>query len=230
MATITLVPSLVARTGGSGANTFTTPGMTTTGASLLVAAVTVVSTASPPAVSDSKGNSWSALTAQTISGQQSAQLFYVANPTVGSAHTFTVTGTGIAGAIVVFAFTNIKTTTPADQQNGAKTSASPPVTLQPGSITPSNNGDLVVTACSVGTIGTVDIDNDAASIFAVAATLPIGGTSYGIFAAYGVQGTAAAVNPTWTASSGTDLAAVIASFTAATGSSGAGTTGSSFAG
>lgn len=218
---------LVGRTGASGANTFTTPAIVATGATLLVAVVAVVATSAPAVVSDSSGNTWMPLTAQSIAGQQAGQIFYVANPTVSAAQTFTVTGTAISGSMVVFVFSGIVTASPFDQQNGAKTTGSS--SIQPGSITPSVNGELVVTGFTYGVVSApIVVDNVATSLFTVAGSLGVSGTNYGAFGAWGVQPTAAAINPTWGVLGGTNFTAMIASFKAT--SLGGGETSAVFAG
>src|SRR4051812_10619033 len=62
----------------------------TSGANFLVASVSFL-VGGTPVLSDSKGNTWTART--TVNGGTSAiKEFYVTNPTVGSGHTFTISG------------------------------------------------------------------------------------------------------------------------------------------
>lgn len=209
---------LIARTGSSGASTYTTPSMDTTGASLLVLVVSYVATVTPT-ISDSKSNTWTALTAKSVSGQQSSRIYYAANPTVGSGHTFTVTGSSILSTGIAFAFSGITASSPFDQENGASLAGSG-TTLSCGSITPSVNGELIIAGFSSGassaTLGQVAIDPRVTSVMAGATTIDtVGGVSYMCSVAFGIQGTAAAINPQWVLT-GTGInanaTAVIASF------------------
>ena len=75
--------------GSSTGNNATTSAIDTTGATLLVALI--VTDTGGGTMSDSKGNTWTALTAHSGGTTVTGQLFYVSNPTVGSGHTFTPT-------------------------------------------------------------------------------------------------------------------------------------------
>lgn len=192
----------------------TSSAINTTGATLLVMSVADFShDSTTDTISDSKGNTWVALTnrvASTINGT----IWYVANPTVGSGHTFTCAGNYIGCSVA--AFSGVTTTSPFDQENGAATASA--TTLQPGSITPSQAGTLVVTGLGVNTAtivpGTID------SGFTVADSW--GGTvgdSVGMNLAYKVQTSAVAENPTWTESGGAALVSEISSWKASAAAS-----------
>jgi hypothetical protein len=86
--------------------------------------------------------------------------------------------------------------------------------MQPGSITPSQSGALVVTAVGFGSNG------DTSSInlgFTIAQHVALTGNTYGIGFAYLIQGAAAAINPTWTLSAANLWTAGINSYVAAGG-------------
>lgn len=226
------IPSLVARTSAQAANTATTPSITSTGATLLVAVIGIQDTKAPAAISDSKSNTWTGLTAKTFATNQTTQIFYVANPTVGTSHTFTVTGTSIFFAMTVYAFSGVVTTSPFDQQNGGTSTSS--TALSTGNITPSVNGSLIVTGFGSGanlsTLGYVAVDSDVASIFSQGDGVWNNSSNYyGSWAAWGVQTTAAAIHATWSTFGGSGVnangTAVIASFKPATATGGGGTTG-----
>ena len=220
---------LVTRTIGAGANTFTTPSCDTNTATLLVAVTSIVATSAPAVVSDSNGNTWIALTPKSVSGQHTGQIFYAANPIVGSGHTFTMTGSSIFASMIVGAFSGIVTSSPFDVENGA-TLAGSGTTLQPGSVTPSVSGALIVSGFGTGaapaTLGSLTLDPDITSIFVQTNKDTVGGVSYGSWAAWGIQQSAAAINPTWTcvngSGSGLNGTAVIAAFIAAAPSGGGG--------
>lgn len=202
-----------ATTGAGGQNGGTTASIDTTGASLLVA----VCGGDPPAsnftVSDSKGNTWTALTEASGGGFPNGRMYYVANPTVGTGHTFTLGGTNIYAGIEVASFSGITSTSPFDQQNGVAGSAADggTATAQPGSITPSENNELVVAGICVSDSSTVTINS---GMTVAPGQIPYaGGSNPTIAIAYIVQTTAAAINPTWDGWAGTAGAAfTIASF------------------
>src|SRR5580765_7474142 len=128
---LTLVGSITA-VGDSGA---TTAAIDTTGANLLVISASWVGFGSD-SVSDSKGNTWVPLT-QHASGTKKHQFFYCLTPTVGTGHTFTVSGGGFPAAIV-YAFSGAASY---HAENGNAV-FSPGAS---GTVTPSANGALVLT-------------------------------------------------------------------------------------
>ncbi len=177
------------------------PGIDTSGANLLVVVVSYL-TASPPTLSDSKSNSWGSpiLTEVGASGG-SAAMYYCKNPNIGTAHTFTLTG-GADNSACFAAFDGRDTTSPLDQSSGANLGS-----VQPGSITPSTDNQLVVAVSGggIGTTGTVD------SGMTVTDFNPfVGGTGYHSVLAYIIQSTAGAINPTFADAGGI----IIASFKA----------------
>lgn len=202
--------ALVTNGQGSGNTNPVTGSLDTTGATLLVAVVTYNGSVS---VSDSKSNTWTALTAYANSGVTS-RIYYVdsATPTVGSGHTFTLNGTGIAGAINVMAFSGTPTSPYDSKQNGTNSASA--ATIQPGAVVPATDGYLVVTGFSGGnTFGGAGSINLSFNITNQKALT--GGSNYGTAAAYLIQPTAASVNPTWTlGSTVANIASSIAVFKA----------------
>jgi hypothetical protein len=163
--------------------------------------------------SDSAGNIWSQLTAETSSeGGFTARLYYCVNPITSASHTVTVVGLGYP--VVCFAAFSGTISSLVDQQNGAVDNGSAVITLQPGSITPSINGELVLVGLGCGGgPATYSIDSG----FAITDQFPwLAGTHYGAALAFQVQAVAAPVNPTWTATTGIDgPASSIGSFNSA---------------
>jgi len=208
--------SLLVSAGAQGnTGTTTTSAIDTTGATLLVMVCTYATSAS---VSDSKSNTWTSLTAQSNTGIFN-QIFYVnsATPTVGSGHTFTLTAS--VSVVTAMAF-NLTLASPFDVQTGS--SAASGSTIQPGSITPGSNNEIIISGVTGGnTMTTVSIDSGMTIVYQQPLT---GGSNYGHGAAYKVQTTAAAINPTWTFANGStaNISSTIASFkgslTAATNS------------
>lgn len=192
--------------GGSG---FTTGSIDTTGADFLVIAVGFLTTG-VPSITDSKGNSWSALTKITTPLEPATQIFYSIPASVGASHTFTLTGAVTYAAMGVFAFSGVKQTSPFDVENGAFDDGSP-TTIQPGSITPSENGELIITSLSGAVTSGASVDSGFSSVVGGYAT----GNGYSGHGSYLIQASAAAINPTWSWTGAYDAAVAIASFKAA---------------
>lgn len=188
----------IAGVGGSGLNGGTTGSINTTGANLLVAEVGWENGVTADiTLSDSKSNTWTALTKTTL-GSRSARIFYCLGGTVGSGHTFTVSGSTTYTAFAVTAFSGAKSSSVVDQECAGATNAST-TSIQPGSVTPSENGCLVYTGLFVGggTCGTPGLNGGFSAEGALAADgINNGGTVGG----YLIQIGAAAANPTisWT--------------------------------
>lgn len=197
--------------GSTGGTTVTTSAIDTTGADFLVVAVSYYGSTSnaDPALSDSKGNTWTALTARELGfNNAAAKIFYCKPTSVGSGHTFTADRTNTYPTISVSAFSGVKATSPFDQESGTSTNSAS-TSYQPGSITPSEDGCLLVTGiCSDGTSHSVN------SSFNATATDVLSSNHMGGGIAYKVQTTAGAENPTWSWTGSTWRAAAMASFKA----------------
>ena len=192
-------------------NAITTSSIDTTNATLLVAGLSYDSVGGPgsPAVSDSKSNTWVALTSSGGPGQRS-QLYYVKNPVVGTGHTFTGGGTASFPAIFVVAIRDTDVLANVDQQNN-NFLGSPGTTIQPGSVTPSLDGEAIVTHAGTSQTGAVlSIDSG----FAILDQFPVSpGLAYGGGLAYRIQSAKTADNPTWTSTGAAEaLCATIATF------------------
>lgn len=196
--------------GSTDTNSITTGAIDTTGADLLVAWVANETGLGGAALSDSKGNTWTALTTVTESPEEGI-LYYTKPSSVGSGHTFTATATGARPTIAVGAFAGAKATSPHDQQNSNST-GSAGTTLSTGSITPSEANELVIAGhASRASTGTLSIDGG----FTIGTQVDgdgVNNQSAGL--AYLIQTSAAAANPTWTQTNSTGVKiAKIASFT-----------------
>lgn len=184
--------ALVASTSATGTDSSVTTGsIDTTGATLLVICIAVDGGATPT-ISDSKSNTWTALTASTQTVK--TILYYVANPTVGTGHTFSNTGAFNFCSLFVQSFSGVTTTSPFDQQNGSTGTGS--ATLVVGSVTPSENNEVVVVGLGFNESGTPISINGG---FTETSEQNFGsGNNYGGAMAYLIQTTAAAAAPTWT--------------------------------
>lgn len=176
---------------GGTANTVTSASLDTTGANLLVIVAIWYAPAGVITVSDSKSNTWTPRTEYTSGGSNArVQIYYNVAGTVGTGHTFTVAGTSKFPSIWVLAASGSHGT-PYASENGANTSSA--TSLQPGSVTPPEDGCLVVTGldCYTGTSANIG-SGYTAMVEDYLASNHLGGGG-----AYLIQGTAAAINPTW---------------------------------
>lgn len=203
--------ALVAKTaaGSSNGTNVTTSAIDTTGANLLLVFFVGTGTiVGPP--TDSKGNTWTALTSGTVVGGERGTWYYVENPIVGFGHTFSWTqGTGSLPSIIAFAFSGAPASSSFDQESGNTTFGT---TLAPGSLTPSVANCLVVQGLAYNTASTDTIGESYN--YAGDGTDYVNKTAnaMGASAAYKIQTTATATNPTWTASTATSAVARAAVF------------------
>lgn len=194
--------------GGTSGDTsnVTTSAIDTTGANLLIACVAYISgTAS---VTDSKSNTWSALTA--INSSVDVRAFYVSAPTVGSGHT--VTGSAAVGfpSVSLVALSGAKVSTPFDVENGAGAGGTSVAT---GNVTPSENNEIVLTCLSTGGSTITGVSGGAG--FTILDTVNfLTGNHLGLSHAYQIQTTAATVSATWTTAGVANKSATAATFKA----------------
>lgn len=179
-----------------------TGGLTTTGAIdtsganfLVIATYSVLPGATSFGVADSKGNTWTPLT--PAGGTLSAQLFVCTSPVVGAGHTFSVTGSAIFSGIVAAAFSG--TAGVLDDESGA-------VGTQPGSITPTEDGALMLSCWGRNDATTLTIDSGF-TITDQTSYSP--GVSLTVALAYKIQVIAGAENPTTNSDDGVVMAAFV---------------------
>lgn len=201
--------------GSTTSNNVTTTAIDTSGANLVVIAVTSYGgTAIAP--TDSKGNTWTGLTLQVTAGTARSRLFYCSPCTVGSGHTFTATTTTNYPSLAVASFSNILTSSPFDVESGAITNSG--TTVSTGSITPSQNNELIVSGIAAGAIGDPDggvSKTIGAGMAIIDQVLYSAGQHLSGGLAYKVQTAATAINPAWSWATTSDAAVTIASFKAA---------------
>jgi hypothetical protein len=165
---------------------------------------------------DSKGNTWVPRTEYGVSTDRLVRTFYALNPTVGSGHTFTYDTTGLAPSIAVIAVRSDAGSAAFDQENGATTTTV--ATTQPGSVTPSENGELLVAGYSGYSQGIVN--NDLGADFVMLGREKYNGTAMTVGLAIKKQATAAAINPTWTLEANAANVSNIATFEAVAAAAG----------
>ena len=191
----------------------TSPGIDTTGADFIALSVGYYSPSGVIVagnISDNKSNgNPTALTSYlSDDGEGSTRLFYWQAPTVGSGHTWTLTGVLSSFVSVCVVAVSGSVASPFDQENGAG-SASSVTTIQPGSITPTEGNELVLCSYGGDFSGSPLSINGGFTIIDQVAT--IGGASYASSLAYLIQTSAAAANPAWSGFSA-HCASAIASF------------------
>lgn len=181
-----------------GLTSVTTDAVDTTGKDLIVLSFNWYAGASSgftgaPTVSDSAGNTWTALTERSVGSGDliyKERIYYCVNPTTSATHTFTASGVNGYWSAGYVAATGAHAT-PLDQQAGS--GATTGTTLQPGSITPTANGCLLISGCdfSSGTTGAINSGFTASAVDYVV-EVNVGGGIASL-----VQATAAAINPQW---------------------------------
>lgn len=169
--------------------------------------------ADPNSISDSKGNTWTLVVDHDNGGSGFKTYLYRSDTpaTVGSGHTVTITNTTAFIAFSLEGMAGGKTTGIVDQTNSGEGIFGSSV--QPGSITPSEDNTVVITGCTTTNDGSISsIDGG----FTLSNSVAPGGTNVTSGVSYLIQTSAAAANPTWTLSGTvTRENAVIASFKAA---------------
>ena len=208
--------SIVANTAQDSAdgNSVTTSGIDTTAANLIAVFVAAETGGSNRTPSDSQGNTWTAIGSDLNDGGIAGRWWYKAAPTTNAAHTFSITGTGNFCSIWVVAVSGAAAS-PLDQSNGATALAS--TSLATGSITPTENDELILAAiaCQQNQSGGISVDAGMVELNEINAA-PNGENG---LSAYVIQASAAAINPTF-AFSASDVVAQIVSFKAASASGG----------
>lgn len=188
-------PTLIASVGTvAGVSGATSSGINTTGANLIVINVGYYATASGLTVTDSNSNTWTPLTANT--GTATYQRFYYCyNPTVGSGHTFTVSGTTIYATFQVMAFDAVAAS-PFDTEVG-NSAGGGWSSLSTGSLTPGQNNVLLVAGIGFGgTNAGTGMAPDSSFLGTVVNGWVSGGHQGGAIA-YKVISNGAAHNVTW---------------------------------
>jgi hypothetical protein len=187
----------------SGSSGGTSPAINTTGSNCIIIGQVRADTESA-GVSDNQGNTYTAITFYHPSFI-GVELYYCISPTTSASHTFTTSKQN--SSMCIAAFSGVKTTSPLNIDIGASNNNSS-TTIQPGSATPSEANELIITVFGSAHTSTVSIDSSFTITDQVAF---VSGQSYGSALAYIVQGAASAVNPTWTATaSGTIDAKAVA--------------------
>lgn len=184
----------------STSGTATVPSTSCTGADFIAVGVSDFADATAGTVTDSSGNTYSHTTNAHTTGDPNYAIWYVQAPTVTGSMTFSYTGA--FPSIFMQCWSGSKAS-PLDQQSNGTSGSG-----QPGSITPTLDGELVISGTYTESAGGSTIDG----CYSANVTDNIGqGSSVGGAMAYCVQTTATATNPTWSSGSAVVIA-TIASF------------------
>lgn len=196
--------------GGNG-TTYTTTAFDSTGANLLIIATTRYNFAGPIVISDSKSNTWTALTAyENNTSAGGVQLYYCQPTSVGSGHTATISGSSaLYGGLTFMAFSGAAASSITDGEVGQAVPADSTF-VQPGSLTPTAYGDLhILGAKFVSTLQSLDIGTLTGQWVHEA------GVRYGGAHAYYINPSNGALDPTFTVSPSERWSATQVAFKAA---------------
>jgi hypothetical protein len=191
----TFITSASAVEADSGSSALTTA-KNTTGATFIILAVANYSSEADggytTAVTDSKGNTWTALPECIPGGGQRhcVRMFYCFSPTTDASHTFHVT-VGSYPQIAMIAFSGGGSHT----VDTSTCAASGTTTPQPGAISAATDELLITAGCAASGLGFSSIDSSF-TLQENVPTSPNGGNSMAL--AYYSVPSAASKNPTWT--------------------------------
>lgn len=200
----------IASVGASSAagGNITTAGINTTGADFIAAHVAdYAGEVNAAVVTDSNGNTYTPQTAASDSTLTRSRWHFCFAPIVGAGHTFTASSAStVFPSIQVIAFSGGLA-----YDQIATALGSGVTSRQPGSLTPpSNNALFLVGICFDGTTGTVSINSG----FTKEVENPyVVSNAFGGAVAYFIQGTAGALNPTWSWTNSVTVATSMATVT-----------------
>lgn len=198
---IALVTS--AQAGSSTGSNVTTSGVNTTGANLIVVAISSAKAGTVPVLSDSKGNTWTSVGAFSSTALASVSYFYCTNPTVGAGHTFTASSTAGLPLLTAFAFSGAGTVFSVYQSTAHATASA---TSNQASASFANVGDgcaFITGICSGGS------SYNTPTGYTVTVSNFLAATHMGGGAGYKIQTTGSAESPTWSWTTATESTAFI---------------------
>ena len=209
--------SLLVSTSGNAAsdpaNTAVTPAIDTTGADLIV--VFGASIFGYATLTDSESNTWTSLTGQNHIGFYFGRIYYCVTPITSATHTFTYATTSFFPSLCVQAWSGVAAS-PFDQENGATYGQFPDQPVVPGSVTPSEDDELLVTGLSWGNAGADTVIGINSGFTVSDDEQMLTGQNGGAAMAYKVQTSAGAENPEWSSTQNiSNITTAIATFKAA---------------
>jgi hypothetical protein len=191
--------------GGNNATCTTAP-FSTIGASLVYFVVSDFQSSAKTTLTNNHGDTIIEGTEQSTVGGARVRLCWIINPTSDANYTVTATGAGSNYPSICAESRGGGNVAPFDQQNGAQINNT---FGSPGSVTPTENNELVVTVEGHSAAGSLSVDSGFGSLRQQDF---VGGTSFGSAMASLVQTTAGAVNPVWTTTTSQISAAAIGTF------------------
>lgn len=209
--TFTVVAHAAVANSASGGNGVTVSGVNAVGANLIIADVANTSP-TRGSITDSSGNTWHWITSSVVYGGPpwNDQMAYCAPCTVSSSMSFTYSQSGSFPSMAILALNDSGGTPTLDQSNMAPQNATGVTSIQPGSVTPTIAGELLVTGLAQNTTSATNTIND--SFIISDQTLAVSNASVGVSLAYILSGTTAAINPTWSLVGSDTPGAAIATF------------------
>lgn len=205
--------SAAAGRSASGAGTASASAVDSTGATLGIC-MTAGRRTGTVTVTDGPGNTWTGLTVRDGT-DGFGQLFYVLNPTTSASHVVSMNNNNARAALAVAFYSGTATASAIDQEAGSVNGGA---TFQPGSLTPTEDNEIVVQ----GAAGYFTTSSSINSGYTIRAKIEyVGGISFMAGIADLIQTTATATNPTWdTGDTGTRMQACAASVKAAAAAAG----------
>ncbi len=171
----------------------TTDARDTTGANFICVSFNCYQTGGT--FSDNKGNtSWTEITAYNANNQPRVRTFYCVNPTVGSGHTFTLSGSNLYGTIQMSAWSGVDTADPLEAQNGSSTTSGGS-SRNSGTVSPANDGALIL-AHYAGFANPPSFSGSP-SFTTLTAFAGVGSVYFSTGGAYYIQPTAGSINSGW---------------------------------
>lgn len=194
--------------------TATTAAFSTVGASMVYVGISDFQSSAKTTITNNHGDSVVERTERNTPGGARIRVCYILNPTSDANYTVTATGAGSNYPSLCAESRAGGAAAPFDQENGAQINNT---TAQPGSVTPTEDNELLVVAEGHSTSGTIAVDSGFGSLRQVDFA---GGQNFGVAMASLLQTTAGAVNPTM--NGGPTISAIaIATFKAAAAGGGA---------
>ncbi len=188
-------PTIINSTKGAGANTFTTPTPISTVGATFIAVCVSQNTGLVAVMSDSQGNSYTALTAHVENG--SVQMFYKFSPSTSATHTWTLTGASIFAAVTAVAVSGVGAF---ESETGASNGGSTN-NVSYGSLTPAaTNGLMLACVHYEQPTGSTTIN---APLTLLQDSAYNGGVSYGGAMAYYFPTSTSAITGQWSSTGGT---------------------------
>lgn len=183
-------PTLLVSTTAGGVNGGTSASIDTTGANLIVVLLSYYVDNGSSSISDSKGNSWSVT--NFVNSNIGVGIYYCVAPTVGTGHTFSVSGTNNHALISVAAFSGFSGS-PVDG-NAFNSAGGGWTTITSGSITPSQANCVFFSGISLSQAATI---TPPAGFTIIQTQQQTFSTAFGHSFYYKVLSDTSAVNPSW---------------------------------